>query len=238
MTDLLKVINLRGGYTADLDILNGIDLSISSGEMVGIIGLNGCGKSTLAKAIVNLIPRKSGAILYKGKDISSLKTWQVANEGVVLMQQGGVVFQNLSVLDNLKMAFRGNNMEMFSRLRNMIPLLAKSERELSKITADRLSGGQRHQLALALTLACNPDIAILDEPSAGLSPKAVKEIYSMLSVIRKELNLTALIVEQNINQAIEFCDRCIFLSEGTVIEQYCDSDKSVIRNKVISRLGL
>ena len=238
MNGLLNISDLRGGYSRDLDILNGVNLTIKTGEMVGVIGLNGCGKSTLAKAILNLIPRRTGQIHFKGEDISLLKSWQVANKGIALMQQGGVVFQNLSVLDNIKMAFNGKKNDMYFKLKDMIPLLSKSNHELSKITADRLSGGQRHQLALALALAGSPDLAILDEPSAGLSPKAVTEIYALLGIVRKEMNLSALIVEQNINQAIDFCDRCIFLSEGIVVEEYINSNKEITRNKIIARLGL
>jgi len=238
MNDLLKISDLKGGYSKDLNILNGVNLTINSGEMVGVIGLNGCGKSTLAKAIVNLIPHRSGQILFKGENISSLDTCQIANIGIALMQQGGTVFQNLSVMDNIKIAFKGANAEMYTKLKSMIPLLSEPDHELSKISADRLSGGQRHQLALALALASSPDLAILDEPSAGLSPKAVGEIYTLLGVVRKELNLSALIVEQNINQAIEFCDRCVFLSEGIVVEEYNNSNKNITRNKIIARLGL
>ena len=234
----LSIQGLRGGYTLDLNILNGIDLTLESQEIVGVIGLNGCGKSTFAKAIVNMIPIRNGSIFLNGNDISGLSTREIARKGLILMQQGGVVFQNLSVRDNLRIAFQNTDKELFQLLSRMIPLLTHSEKELSQLTADRLSGGQRHQLALALTLAQKPEVVILDEPSAGLSPVAVNEMYSLMSELRKELKLTALIIEQNINKAIEFCDRCVFLSQGMIAEEFNDRDKDYTRMKVIERLGL
>lgn len=234
----LSIHELRGGYTSDLDILNGIDLSIETEEIVGIIGLNGCGKSTFAKALVNMIPRRTGSIILNGIDISGLSTSEIARKGLVLMQQGGIVFQNLSVRDNLRIALQNTDKDMLQYLSKMIPLLRRSDKEMSQLTADRLSGGQRHQLALALTLAQEPKVVILDEPSAGLSPAAVNEMYTLMSNFRKDLNLTAIIIEQNINKAIEFCDRCVFLSQGAIAEEFKDKNKDAIRARVIKRLGL
>ena len=234
----LVIRGLRGGYTPDIDVLNGIDLSLEKQEVVGIIGLNGCGKSTLAKAVVNIIPRRTGTVYLKGLDISALSTREIARKGLRLMQQGGVVFKNLSVLDNLGIAMGNADEDLFRCLKENIPLLRRPEKELSRLKADRLSGGQRHQLALALTLAQKPDVVILDEPSAGLSPVAVNEMYSLMSVLKKEFALTAMVIEQNIDKAIEFCDRCVFLSQGTIAEEFRGEDKEAIRTKIINRIGL
>lgn len=238
MMELLEIKELRGGYLPDLNILNGVDLSVGAGETVGVIGLNGCGKSTLTKAIMNMIPYRSGTVYFSGMNISPLPLMKISRLGISLMQQGGVVFSNLSVADNIEIALSGHDKAMYPLLKEMIPLLSLPDKELTKLMADKLSGGQRHQLALAMALASRPKLVILDEPSAGLSPKAVTEIYQLLERIRREMNVSALIVEQNIDKAIEFCDKCVFLSQGTVVEVYENNDREATRSAVMRRLGL
>ena len=181
MMQVLEIHNLRGGYIPELDILQGIDLMLSEGDVVGLLGLNGSGKSTLGKAIMNMIPRREGDIRFCGKSIASLATHELAMQGIAIMQQGGQVFNTMSVWENLQLAFGDvQDKEYLVQLQEIVPLLARPKKELQHTMADKLSGGQRHQLALAMTLARRPKLAILDEPSAGLSPKAVDEMYAIL----------------------------------------------------------
>lgn len=219
MSTLLEIMGLYGGYEPGVNILQGIDLTVAQGEAVGIIGLNGSGKSTLGKAVMNLIPYREGSIVFDGQHIEDKSTHELAQMGIALMHQGGVVFPNLSVWQNLQMAVETHN---FASLRSIIPLLQRPKKELMRTMADKLSGGQRHELALAMTLARRPKLIILDEPSAGLSPKSVEEMYVMLGQIRKLFGLTVVLVEQNVSLAVSFCDRCVLLEQGGITDEFVD----------------
>ena len=220
---VLEIHNVRGGYIPELDILQGIDLVLNEGDVVGVLGLNGSGKSTLGKAIMNMIPRREGEIRFCGKSITSLTTHELAMQGIAIMQQGGQVFNTMSVWENLQLAFGDVlDKEYIAQLQEIVPLLARPKKELQHTMADKLSGGQRHQLALAMTLARRPKLAILDEPSAGLSPKSVEEMYKILQQVRERLGVTILLIEQNIAKAIDFCDRSILLSQGTIAHEFIE----------------
>lgn len=224
MSTLLEIKGLHGGYEKDVNILQGIDLTVAEGEAVGIIGLNGSGKSTLGKAVMNLIPFREGSIMYDGQHVEGRSTSELAQLGMALMHQGGAVFPNLSVWQNLQLALgsvsRTAEAQNFISLQSVIPLLQKPRKELMRTMADKLSGGQRHELALAMTLSRRPKLVILDEPSAGLSPKAVEEMYEMLGKIRKELGITVLLIEQNVTRAVGFCERCVMLGEGEIKDEF------------------
>lgn len=225
MGNVLEIKRFRGGYIPQLEILQGIDLLLDKGDVVGIIGLNGCGKSTLGKAVMNMIPIREGEIFYKGEDVAGLSTTMLARKGISIMQQGGQVFTTMSVWDNLQLAFgKSPDSAYMAELKKIVPLLALPESELKRKMADKLSGGQRHQLALAMTLASRPSLVILDEPSAGLSPRAVEEIYGILGKLRSELGLTILLIEQNIARALEFCSRSYLLVQGKIAHEFKDDD--------------
>ena len=220
---VLEIHNVRGGYIPELDILQGIDLVLNEGDVVGVLGLNGSGKSTLGKAIMNMIPRREGEIKYCGYPIMHLDTHQLAQQGIAIMQQGGQVFGTMSVWENLQLAFGDKKNDGYvAVLKEILPLLARPKKELQHTMADKLSGGQRHQLALAMTLARQPKLAILDEPSAGLSPKSVEVMYQILQQVRERLGVTILLIEQNIAKAIDFCDRSILLAQGTIAHEFID----------------
>lgn len=221
MSTLLKISDLWGGYIKGVDILRGISIEVQQGKAVGIIGLNGSGKSTFGKAIMNMIPFRRGEILFEGEDITALSTSQLAHRGISFMQQGGKVFPNLSVWDNIQLAVNAKNGQLTmvnSQLSEIIPLLRRPPKKLQRLMADKLSGGEKHQLSLAMTLATNPRLVILDEPSAGLSPKAVGQMYQMLHDVRTKMNVTIIIIEQNIAKAVEFCDAYTMLRNGVMVD--------------------
>ena len=224
MMQVLEIHNLRGGYIPELDILQGIHLSLNEGEVVGVIGRNGSGKSTLGKAIMNMIPCREGEIRFCGQSITSLATHELAMRGITIMQQGGQVFNTMSVWENLQLAFGDKkNDEYVAVLKEILPFLSRPKKELQRTMADKLSGGQRHQLALAMTLARQPKLAILDEPSAGLSPKSVEVMYQILQQVRERMGVTMVLIEQNIAKAIDFCDRSILLAQGTIAHEFTDA---------------
>lgn len=237
MSAILEIKGLRGGYIPGVEILRGVDITLQQGEACGIIGLNGSGKSTLGKAIMNMIPIRSGQILFKGADVTNLTTSELANRGLAIMLQGGQVFPNLSVLENLQLAY-GNNPDkkQIAVLEATIPLLAAPKKILQGKMADKLSGGQRHQLALAMTLAQCPQIVILDEPSAGLSPGAVNELYFLLAKVRHTLGITILLIEQNINRAIDFCDSCLLLKQGYISTEVVNKDIQSVKKLIFTGL--
>lgn len=217
MNEILKINNLWGGYKEGVDILRGISMEVQQGEAVGIIGLNGSGKSTFGKAIMNMIPFRKGEIIFEGEDITTLSTNQLAHRGISIMQQGGKVFPNLSVWDNLQLAAKGINSQFSivdSQLAEIIPLLQQPKKELRHLMADKLSGGQKHQLSLAMALATSPHLIILDEPSAGLSPIAVNELFRILHITKNTLGIGIILIEQNIAKAIDFCDKSLMLRLG------------------------
>ena len=213
---ILELKNIKGGYTKGVDILRGVNLSVENGEALGIIGLNGSGKSTLGKSIIKMLPYQSGTIIFEGNDISGLSTSDIASKGVSIMHQGGKVFDNMTVNENLSLAGK-----MDSVFKELIPLLKDN---IGNRMADRLSGGQRHQLALAMALLTHPRLVILDEPSAGLSPKAVEEMYQVLSVVKERLGVSIILIEQNISKAISFCDRSILIAQGQIEQEFTNRD--------------
>lgn len=236
MKELLKITGLTGGYVSGIKILRGVDLSVCEGETVGIIGLNGSGKSTLGKAIMNMLPWSEGHVLFDGRSISDEQTCDLSRSGIAIMQQGGQVFRELTVYENLKIAFGHiKDKTYIDELKSMIPLLALPERELKGKMADKLSGGQRHQLALAMALAQRPKLLILDEPSAGLSPKSVESMYDIMSEVRKKTKVSIILIEQNINKAIQFCDRSLLLQQGTIAHEFLDNDINEVESVMFNR---
>lgn len=237
MSEILKINNLWGGYQEGVDILRGISMEVQQGEAVGIIGLNGSGKSTFGKAIMNMIPIRRGQIIFEGEDITSLTTSQLSHHGISIMQQGGKVFRNLSVWDNLQLASQTKNCQLSilnSQLAEIIPLLQRPKKELQNLMADKLSGGQKHQLSLTMTLATNPKLVILDEPSAGLSPIAVEEMYQMLRAVKEELGVTIILIEQNIAKAVDFCNDSYLLEQG-VIKSEKIHDMTIIKSLMFNK---
>ncbi|MBR4792763.1 MAG: ATP-binding cassette domain-containing protein [Bacteroidaceae bacterium] len=230
MSELLKINDLRGGYTEGFDILRGISIEMQHGEAVGIIGLNGSGKSTFGKAIMNMIPIRKGELFFKGENVTNLSTSQLAHRGISIMQQGGKVFPNLSVWENIQLAMNDSPSSSYchSSIQDIVPLLSSPKHELQRIMADKLSGGQKHQLSLAMTLSIKPSLVILDEPSAGLSPKAVEEMYQILRNVREQLNVSIILIEQNISKALEFCDRSLLIEQGAISNKFKNNDLSEI----------
>lgn len=236
MSALLEIKDLWGGYTEGVDILHGINIEVQQGEAVGIIGLNGSGKSTLGKAIMNMIPYRRGQILFNGEDITGLRTDQLAQRGIAIMQQGGRVFPNLSVWQNLQMTMGYSQLSTFnSQLQDIIPLLQQPKKKLMSTMSDKLSGGQRHELALVMTLSQKPKLVILDEPSAGLSPVAVEEMYGMLHAIREKLVITIILIDQNIAKAVGFCERCEMMGQGIIVDEYTNHNFIEINNRLFNQ---
>jgi ABC-type branched-subunit amino acid transport system ATPase component len=223
---ILQIHNLTGGYTQGHDILQGVDLEVKEGDSIGIIGLNGSGKSTFAKALMNILPYRKGKLFFNDVDISKKSTQELSQLGIALFMQGGRVFDELSVWDNLSIAANSN--KKMVDINNFIVSLSFANKRLTSMRADKLSGGERHQLALAMCLLQQPSLLILDEPSAGLSPVAVTEIYQTLDLFRTKMQLTTILIEQNVSKAVDFCSSVNMLRDGKIA--YCSASMFSLAN--------
>ncbi|QMU59445.1 MAG: ATP-binding cassette domain-containing protein [Boseongicola sp.] len=213
MADLiLQAQGVTAGYVPDLPILRSVSLDARAGQVTLIIGPNGAGKSTLIKAIAGLIPVSRGQISFENADITHMRTDQMAIKGIAYVPQTDNIFRSLTIRQNLDLALRrtgGNASATLDRLFNQFPALADKHRD----KAGTLSGGQRQFLAIAMALASDPRLILMDEPSAGLSPKAAQEVLEHARALT-ERGVSILLVEQNVNQALRLADHCFILAEG------------------------
>ncbi|MBT3578015.1 ABC transporter ATP-binding protein [archaeon] len=212
---MLQIQKLKSGYS-DLEILHEVDFRAEPGEIIAIIGPNGAGKSTLLKSIFNLCEVNSGKITLGGKNITKLPTHDLIYEGVSYVPQGRQVFSDLTVKENLEMgAFIVKDKELIKRNLEMVfdkfPFLRTKKNDC----AFTLSGGQQQMLAIGRALMQSPKILLLDEPSLGLSPKSMMEIFDKIKEIN-EAGVTVIIVEQNAKQAVKIANRTYILESGKV----------------------
>ena len=195
---MLEIRNLKCAYTQNNFIIKGLNLTINNNEVVGIIGQNGSGKSTLAKSILHLVPYVSGEIDFNGKSIINKKTNEISNMGIGFFLQGGRIFPNLTIQENMDFVCGNiNKQERLDRLLKISIIFDLFKRGRMNLKASYLSGGEQHQLALAMLLIQEPRLLILDEPSAGLSPEKIKKTYKILDTIKKRMDVSILLIEQN-----------------------------------------
>lgn len=213
MTALLDVQALVAGYEPGLDIVRGCSIHADDQEIVVILGPNGAGKSSLIKAIAGLVPVSGGKVLLAGQDITATPAHQMVRRGLAFVPQTDNVFPLLSVQENLAVAGgilpRADVAPRIDEMLTMFPDLARQRH----LAAGSLSGGQRQMLAVARALIVHPKVLMLDEPSAGLSPKFVEMVFARLAEIRRD-GLTIVLVEQNAKAALSIGDRAYVLVEG------------------------
>jgi len=225
MSRLLTVDNLNAGY-GKVPILREVSFHIDSGEVVAIIGPNGAGKSTLLKNISGLIPPFGGTIDFNGTPIEGLSPHRITQNGISYVPEGGRLFMNMTVRDNLLMgAFTKRDILKTGILEDILtlfPILGKRSRQYART----LSGGEKQMLAIGRGLISDPKLLILDEPSLGLAPKLVDEIYEKLFALKRR-GLTVLLVEQNITYALELADRGYVLENGRIVMEGSGRDLSI-----------
>lgn len=212
MTNLLEVKDVYAGYIKDLNILQGINFRIEPGELVTVIGPNGAGKSTLAKTIFGLLNPNQGEIIFKDRNIAGLKSNEIVKLGMCYVPQISNVFATLTVEENLEMGaytLSGSCKKQKEMVYTMFPKLKERLRQ----KAGTLSGGERQMLAMGKALMLDPDLLLLDEPSAALSPILVNDVFEQI----KAINATGkaiVLVEQNAKKALMMADRGYVLESG------------------------
>jgi len=209
---VIECNGIAAGYVKGLNILQGVDLIVDEKEIVSIIGPNGAGKSTLLKAIMGIINISGGRFFINGVEKTNTPTHQIVSEGVGYVPQVENVFPSLTIEENLEIgswSIKDNIKQSISKIYDDFPML----KERHKDKAGNLSGGQRQILALARALVTSPSILLLDEPSAGLSPVAIKEVFEIVKEINSR-GVAILLVEQNATRALNFSDRGYVLDQG------------------------
>ena len=210
---MLEVRGLRGGYGA-IEVLRGIDLEIRAGEIVAVLGSNGAGKSTLNNTVCGLLSATGGSIRFDGRDITRARATEIVAAGLVQVPEGRRVFPDLSVRENLLLgSYRRGRAH---RERNMERVLATFPRlgERTSQRAGTLSGGEQQMLAIGRGLMAEPRLLILDEPSLGLAPLLVEEMFALVARLNGE-GLAILLVEQNVGQSLELARRAYVLENGS-----------------------
>ncbi|MCH8025793.1 MAG: ABC transporter ATP-binding protein [Chloroflexi bacterium] len=233
MTAVLEATGIVAGY-GEVEILHGVSVSVGQGEMVAVIGPNGAGKSTLLKAMFGLIPTSLGRVQLNGTDITNQPPDRIVERGMSYVPQTENVFPSLSINENLEMGGftrRDGLSDRLERVYALFPDLAHRRGDLG----GKLSGGQRQMLALARALMLDPDVLLLDEPSASLSPKMVESLFGKIGEINSG-GTAILLVEQNAKEALSLSDRAYVLATG---ENRLDGDaKSMLENEDVAKLYL
>lgn len=232
---MLKIENLVVAYNA-IEAIKGIDLEVEEGKIVTLIGANGAGKSTTLKSIVGLVKPKSGRITYNGKDLLKEDTKNMVRNGITLVPEGRRVFSNLTVLENLKIGafYRNDKKEIAEDLEWVYQLFPKLK-ERSWQLSGTLSGGEQQMLAVGRALMSRPKLLMMDEPSLGLAPLIVKEIFNIIQEIHKQ-GVTVLLIEQNANAALRIADTAYVMETGTITLK--GSGKDLLANEEIKKAYL
>jgi branched-chain amino acid transport system ATP-binding protein len=216
LSSLLEIRRLSFGY-GDLRVLWDVDLEVRQGEIVTVVGANGAGKSTTLRTISRLVPTPAGAIFHDGADLAGFESHQVVERGIVHVPEGRRIFPEMSVIENLRMgsfiqATRKDRTRNMERAFSLFPRLAERRKQLG----GTMSGGEQQMLAIARGLMGNPKLLLLDEPSLGLSPLFVKNIFEIIKEINQQ-GTTILLVEQNVFQSLKISTRAYVLETGRVV---------------------
>lgn len=212
----LKVDSLDAGYDS-APILRDVSLSVNEGEIVGIVGRNGVGKTTLLKTIIGSLAPKAGRITYRGENITTKTADKRAERGIGYVPQGRDVFPGLTVEENLLVgeSIGSDSETLYEYVYECFPIL----QERANQEAGTMSGGQQQMLAIARALVGNPDLLLVDEPSEGVQPSIVQSITQDLKQINREFGTTILFVEQNLSVIQQLSERCYAIDRGTIVDE-------------------
>ena len=232
---LLDLVDVSVRYGA-VSALEDVSLGVSKGEVVAVMGPNGAGKSTVLKAIMGLAPVVSGQVHWRSEPLTSA-THDIVKEGIAFVPQGRRLFTHLTIEENLEMGClymkdRAEKERRMESVMELFPILHEKRRDM----ASAMSGGQQQMLALGRGLMANPDVLLLDEPTLGLAPIVVKEVFRMVSVISERLGTTIMVVEHNIKGVLDIVDRAYVLDMGRVVFE--GTPQSVLDTNILTEVFL
>lgn len=231
---IINADSLFAGYLPGIDILNGCSMEVRQGELIGIIGPNGAGKSTFLKALFGLVPVRTGTVTLNGESITNMRADRLVTRGIGFVPQSNNVFPSLTVKENLEMgAFQrpADFARQYERVGELFPRLIERKDQ----RAGSLSGGERQMVAMARALMMNPEVLLLDEPSAGLSPDRQDETFVRTRDINRT-GVTVIMVEQNARRCLQICDRGYVLDQGTTA--YTASGQDLLKDPKVIELYL
>jgi len=216
MEAMLKIENLYSGY-GKMEVLHGVSMEVRKGEIVALLGPNGAGKTTLLNSVFGIARVFKGSVMFSGENIVGRSPYKLVRMGIGYSPQLNNIFPNLSVVENLLMGafIRRKDLSVKESIDEIFQLFPEIERRKNQ-KAKTLSGGERQMLAVARALMAKPKLIMLDEPTAGLAPKAATTLINKISEMR-DMGITILLVEQNIRRALEIADRAYVLSSGEII---------------------
>ena len=214
MRELLSIENLRAGYGA-VEVLRGVDIRISHGELIALLGSNGAGKTTLNAVMSGLLPPRSGRVIFDGEDLTGVHYRRIVQAGLIQVPEGRKVFPNLTVLENLELgAFARARQRLSDNIDRVFETFPRLQERMAQL-AGTMSGGEQQMLAIGRGLMAEPKLLILDEPSLGLSPLLVEELFTLIAKLRTD-GLAILLVEQNVGQSLDIADRAYVMENGTI----------------------
>lgn len=229
---MLTVNNLEVAYGQSL-VIPELSFHAPKGQILGIVGRNGMGKSTLFRSLIGMIPSRSGKIELNGKDITKAPPYRRVAQGIAFVPQGRMIFPYLSVYDNLISGVQGRvKREAVEEIYSLFPVL----QEMRNRKGGNLSGGQQQQLAIGRALMTNPSVLLLDEPTEGIQPSIIKDISRTLREIRDLKNLTIVVSEQILSFVLDTCDRIIVIDKGRLVRE--DDRASVDAEKIKAMLAV
>jgi branched-chain amino acid transport system ATP-binding protein len=231
MTRVMDVQEIHTLYGKS-HILHGVSLAVEEGEVVTLLGRNGAGKSTTLRSIMGLTPPRSGKVFLYGKDVTRWPPHRTARLGVGYVPEGRKIFGHLTVLDNLRVPAVRSGKWTIERVLDTFPRLAERRTSLGK----QLSGGEQEMLAIARALLLNPGFLVLDEPSQGLAPMIVEDVFRVIGEMRRE-GLAVLLVEQNAWKALEVADRAYVIDDGRIVHESAAEDLRADRGRVKDLAG-
>ncbi len=232
---LLELVDVSVSY-GPVRALNEISLGVRKGEVVAVMGPNGAGKSTVLKAVMGLAPVVGGAVIWRGRPLAAA-THEIVKQGIAFVPQGRRVFTHLTIQENLEMGclYLNDHAEKQRRLQTVLdlfPVLHQKRRDL----ASQMSGGQQQMLALGRGLMAGPDVLLLDEPTLGLAPIVVKEVFANVAKISHTLETTIMVVEHNIKGVLDIVDRAYVLNMGRVVHD--GTPDSIRETDILTRVFL
>ncbi|MCQ3803457.1 MAG: ABC transporter ATP-binding protein [bacterium] len=231
---LVQLRQLVAGYLPGVDILRQVDLALYPGEMIGIIGPNGAGKSTLLKALFGLLEVRSGDVVFKGESITGLRAHELVARGVGYVPQLNNVFSALTVMENLEMGAYLEPHKTVERTERVVELFPRLGERLGQ-RAGLLSGGERQMLAMGRALMMDPEVLLLDEPSAGLSPVLQNQVFARARDINR-FGVAVIMVEQNARRCLQICHRGYVLDHGR--NAYTGTGRSLLKDPKVVELYL